>query len=259
MRKIRCWNAIARAVLLEALRRKDLWVIAILGFIMILGASALGFFGVAGLEVFVKDLSVTVLGLFSTIVAVLTSVRLLPDEIRNRTLYPLLARPISRFDLLFGKFLGAVFASWIGFLSLSFLTAIALLIFHVQFEWVMVQYLVAKMMGLVVICAVTLALSTFMTPQAGATMSFVLAFGSSMMIRGLVMASDSASAPMKGMFQVVNAMLPQYSIFDMGSRAANIGWSAAPLWVMGALLGYMVVYSGAMLVLSWSKFRKQAI
>jgi ABC-type transport system involved in multi-copper enzyme maturation permease subunit len=245
--------------LLESLRRKDLWVIAILGFIMIVGASALGFFGVAGLEVFVKDLSVTVLGLFSTIVAVLTSARLLPDEIKNRTLYPLLARPISRFDLLFGKFLGAVFASWIGFLCLALMTAFALLIFHVQFEWVMVQYVVAKMMGLVMICAVTLALSAYLTPQAACTMSFVLAFGSSMMIRALVMASGTASAPMREVFKLLNDALPQYSLFDMGSRAANIGWGPAPLWVLGALVGYMITYAGAMLILSWLKFRKQTI
>ncbi len=257
--KLRCWNAISRGVLLEALRRKDLWVIAILGFIMIVGASALGFFGVSGLEVFIKDLAVTVLGLFSTIVAVLTSARLLPDEIRNRTLYPLLARPISRFDLLFGKFLGAVFASWIGFLCLAFMTALALFIFHVQFELVMVQYVVAKMMGLVVICAVTLALSAYMTPQAACTLSFVLAFGSSMMVRALVMASGTASQPMREMFKVLNAMVPQFSLFDMGSRAANVGWGPAPLWVMGALVVYMFTYAGAMLILAWLKFRKQTI
>src|SRR4051812_2042458 len=124
MNRLRAWKAIARGVLLESLRRKDLWVIAILGFIIILASGALGFFGVAGLEVFAKDLAVTVLGLFSTIVAVLTSSRLLPDEIRNRTLYPLLARPISRMDLLVGKLLGAVVATWIGFLCLSALTGV---------------------------------------------------------------------------------------------------------------------------------------
>ena len=181
MNKLRIWRAIARGVLLESVRRKDLWVIAILGFIIILASSVLGFFGVAGLEVFAKDLAVSVLGLFSTIVAVLTSSRLLPDEIRNRTLYPLLARPITRFDLLMGKLIGAVLATWIGFLCLSALTGLALASFHVQFESVMLQYLVAKMMGLVVLCTVSLTISTYMTPQAAATMSFVLAFGSSMM------------------------------------------------------------------------------
>jgi len=259
MTRIRIWKAIARGVLLESLRRKDLWVVAILGFIIILAAGALGFFGVAGLEVFAKDLAVTVLGLFSTVVAILTSSRLLPEEIKNRTLYPLLARPISRFDLLAGKLLGAVLATWIGFLCLAVLTAVALTTFHVQFELVMLQYLIAKMMGLVVLCAVSITLSTFMTPAAAATMSFVLAFGSSMIVRGLVMASYTASTPLQFLFKTVNAILPQYSLFDMGSRAANIGWGPTPMWVMGALLIYMALYSFGMLGLSWSKFRKQAI
>jgi ABC-type transport system involved in multi-copper enzyme maturation permease subunit len=120
-------------VVLESVRRKDLWVVAILGFLIVSAAGALGFFGIEGLEIFAKDLAVTVLGMFSTIVAVLTSSRMLPDEIRQRTLYPLLARPISRFDLLIGKLLGSILVSWIAFLMLAGLTAAALVSFGVGF------------------------------------------------------------------------------------------------------------------------------
>ena len=95
--KFTAYKPLARSVLLESLRRKDLWVVAILGFVIIIAASTLGFFGFDGLEIFAKDLAVTVLGLFSTIITVLTACRLIPDEIKNRTLYPLLARPITRF------------------------------------------------------------------------------------------------------------------------------------------------------------------
>ena len=124
--KVTVYKALARGVLLESLRRKDLWVVAILGFLILVGASALGFFGVQGLQVFVKDLAVTVLGAFSTIVAVLTSTRMLPEEIKQRTLYPLLSRPISRLDLLVGKLLGAIVVTWMSFLILAALTALAL-------------------------------------------------------------------------------------------------------------------------------------
>ena len=103
--RTRLWLSLARAVILESLRRKDLYVVGILGFLLMVSAGTLGFFGLQGLETFAKDLATTVLGLFSTIVAVLTGSRLMPDEIRNRTLYPLLARPMSRFDLIMGKFL----------------------------------------------------------------------------------------------------------------------------------------------------------
>ncbi|HZH98638.1 MAG TPA: ABC transporter permease subunit [Fimbriimonadaceae bacterium] len=253
------WRAIARGVMLESLRRKDLWVVAILGFLILISAGALGFFGVRGLEVFAKDLAVTVLGLFSTVVAVMTTTRLLPDEIKNRTLYPLLARPITRFDLLAGKLLGATLVSWTAFLLLAALSAVALASFHVRFEPVMLQYLLAKMMGLVVLCSVSLMLSTFMTPAAAATMSLALAFGSSMIVRGLLMAYSDSGPAMQWTFKLLNSILPQYNLFDLGSRAANIGWATVPLWVIASLAVYMIVYSSGTLGLAWSKFRKQAL
>src|ERR1044072_8471235 len=98
MHKIRVWKALARGVLLESLRRKDLWGVAILGFLIICAAGALGFFGINGLEAFAKALGGTVLGLVSKIIAVLPSCRLLPNENKQRTRSPLLSRPISRFD-----------------------------------------------------------------------------------------------------------------------------------------------------------------
>jgi ABC-type transport system involved in multi-copper enzyme maturation permease subunit len=257
--RFRCWKALARGVLLEALRRKDLWVVAILGFIIIASAGALGFFGISGLEVFAKDLAFTVLGMFSTIIAVITASRILPEEIKNRTLYPLLARPISRFDLLIGKLLGAIVVTWIAFLILAALTALALAMFHVRFEWIMAQYVLGKMLGLAVLCSVSLALSTVMTPPAAATMGFVLAFGSSMIVRALVLAYDSSSPIMQVVFKFLNYCLPQFQLFDFGGRAANIGWPAVPAWVIGVLAAYAVVYSAAMVALSWAKFRKQAV
>jgi ABC-type transport system involved in multi-copper enzyme maturation permease subunit len=257
--KFRVYRALAKGVVLESVRRKDLWVIAILGFLILMASGALGFFGTQGLETFVKDLAVTVLGLFSTIVAILTSSRLIPEEIQRKTLYPLLARPISRFDLLMGKFAGAVAVTWIAFLLLAVLTGFALTTFGVTFEAVMLQYLLAKMMGLAVVCAVTMALSTYMTPAAAATMSFVLAFGSSLIIRALVMAYESASPAMQVVFKFLNAILPQYALFDFGSRAANTGWAPVPAWIVGFLAAYALIYCASMLAMSWAKFRKQAL
>lgn len=255
---IKLW-AIARTVVLESLRRKDLWVVAILGFLIILASSALGFFGFDGLEIFAKDLAVTVVSLFSTIIAVLTSFRLVPDEIKNRTLYPLLARPISRFQLLLGKLMGAVLVTWISFGILCVLTSIALQMFHVGFSPVMLQFAIAKMFGLTIVCALSMTLSIYLTSNAAATMSFVLVLGTPMLVRGLTMSAPNASAATKFLDAVLNGILPQVHLFDFGGRVVYPGWNPAPLWVMGFLLTYAVTYSLAMLTLSWAKFRKQAI
>lgn len=255
----RAWRALARGVVLESVRRKDLWVVAILGFLIMASAGAIGFFGTRGLESFAKDLAAAVLGSLSAIVAVMTTCRLLPDEIRNRTLYPLVARPVTRFDLLVGKLLGAVWVTWIAFLLLASLTAVALTIFGVRFEAIMLQYVLCKMLGLAVLCSVSMALSLFMTPAAATTISLVLAFGTGMMVRALTLAYDSASPTFQWVYRAVNAVLPQYDLFDLGSRAANFGWGPVPLWVVGALTAYAVVYSACALTLGWLKFRRQEV
>ncbi len=257
--KLRIWWVLARGVVLESLRRKDLWVVAILGFLIISAAGALGFFGISGLEAFAKDLAFTVLGVFSTIVAILTASRMLPEEIKQRTLYPLLARPISRFDLLMGKLLGSVLVTWMAFWLLGALTALALAMFHIRFELLMLQYAAVKMMGLAVICSISLALSAYMTPSAAATMGFILAFGSTLIVRALVLAYQSSSPAMQFVFKILNWMVPQYHLFDLGSRASNVGWPTVSMWVIGFLALYAAVYSSAMVAISWSKFRKQAI
>ena len=255
---IRAWKALARGVILESLRRKDLWVVAILGGIIVAAAGTLGVFGFSGLEVFAKDLAVTVLGLFSTILAVLTTCRLMPEEIKNRTLYPMLARPISRFDLLLGKFLGAVAVSWFSFLILLMLTSCALMLFGVRFELILLQYAVLKTVGLALVVAVTLTLSVVMTPAAAATLSFILAFGSGMIIRALVMAGQT-QPEMVPVFKLLNWIMPQYGLFDLGSRVANQNWAMVPVATMLALLIYGVAYATAMLTLGWARFRRRAI
>jgi ABC-type transport system involved in multi-copper enzyme maturation permease subunit len=256
--KVNAIRALAKGVVLESIRRKDLWVVAILGFLILAASGAMGLFGIRGLEIFVKDLAVTVLGLFSTIVTVITACRVLPDEIRNRTLYPLLARPISRLDLLVGKYVGAVVVSWIGFLALVALTGLALVTFGVHFEPVMAQYVIAKMMGLAVLCAVGLCLSAYMTPNAAATLTFLLAFGSTVFARALQMASAEQPG-LTWLFRLLNAALPQTHLFDLGGRAVYLHWSPAPMWVMLALAAYMAVYVAATVGLGWLRFRRQAL
>lgn len=259
MRRLSVYKALARGVVLESLRRKDLWVVAILGFLILMGASALGFFGVEGLQVFVKDLAVTVLGAFSTVVAILNSTRIMPEEIKQRTLYPLLSRPISRWDLLVGKLIGAIAVTWIAFAILSALTTVALYGFGATFELIMVQYLLAKMMGLALVCAFGLTLSIYMTPAAAATIGFIFSFGSAMIVNAMTSGYEHAGPIAQFSFKFINAMLPQFNLFDLGGRAANVGWGPVPMWVMGFLLGYWVLYSSGMMALAWARFQKKAI
>jgi hypothetical protein len=98
-----------------------------------------------------------------------------------------------------------------------------------------------------------------MTPQAAATLSFVLAFGSTVIVRGLIMAYSTQPPAVQWLYKLIAAILPQLGIFDMGGRAANLGWAPVSLAVILQLVLYMAAYTLAMVSLSWVKFRRQAI
>lgn len=251
--------ALARATVRESLRRKDVWVVVILALLLLMGAGALGFFGADGLQTFIKDLAFTVLGLFSGILAVLASTRVVPEELGNRTIYPLLARPVSRLQFLVGKLLGAVFVAWIGFGLLALMTGVALASFHVKFEPVMAQYVMFKLMGLALVCTVSMTLSLYLTQAAAATLGMVLLFGGSMFSRGLGMAHASSDDWLKPLFKTVDALLPHFSLFDLGGRATYEGWGMVPLGIVGGVTAYFLVYGAGSVSAGWLKFRNQPL
>lgn len=257
--KFRSIWLLAKAVVVESVRRKDLWVVAILGALFIASSRAIGLLGAGGVEVFLRDLSVSVLGLFSAVLTVLTSVRLIPEELKQKTLYPLLSRPVTRLDFILGKWVGAVLVSWIGFLILTAFTALSLLAFGVHFEPIVLQYVFLKLIGLSMLCAITLTLSLFLTPQAAATLSFLIAFGAGMISRSLALGFPQMGAGGKLFAQALNVAIPQYSLFDIGSRVAYLHWPPVEAWVVGFLIAYAAVYSAIFLFAGHSKFERQTL
>ena len=116
--------------LLESIRRKDLYVALILAVVMIGAAAMIGNFGVNGLEIFLKDVTLNVISLLSLLLAILFAARQIPEEVSRRTVYPLLARPIGRGDLIFGKFLGAFALSVLSLLLFALVGVGALWCYH---------------------------------------------------------------------------------------------------------------------------------
>lgn len=101
---------ILRGGLLELWRRQDAWILVMLmglfGFVA-LGARLTGEQTPAA-GTFMLDLGYQLSGIFAHLLTVILAVRQIPNEIENRTLYPLLAKPLTRDTLLLGKWLTCV-------------------------------------------------------------------------------------------------------------------------------------------------------
>ncbi|MBM3335707.1 ABC transporter permease [Candidatus Sumerlaeota bacterium] len=158
---------VARITFLEALRKKDFYVLLIL-----MGLYAL--FAATVLPMRKQDERIATL-LFSlglafsfasaAILVVVLAARQLPKEIEQGTILPLLARPLTRWQLLWGKFL----ACWlVGLIALACFAALIRLIVPAPrpfSEMLFVQTLLLKAAGLGALAALTIMLSLFV-PEA---------------------------------------------------------------------------------------------
>ncbi|MEX2607990.1 MAG: ABC transporter permease [Kiritimatiellia bacterium] len=109
-KKILTLLILLRGSLLELWRRQDMWILVMLmGLfgLVALGARFTGSHSPAA-ATFMLDLGYQLAGIFAHFLTVILAVRQIPNEIENRTLYPLLAKPLDRDTLLMGKWLACV-------------------------------------------------------------------------------------------------------------------------------------------------------
>src|ERR1043166_4579028 len=66
-----------------------------------------------------KDIALGAMSLFTSLLAVLATARLLPQEIEDRTAYTVLAKPVSRFDYLAGKLIGVLLLLALSLIAMS--------------------------------------------------------------------------------------------------------------------------------------------
>ncbi|MFN3689798.1 MAG: ABC transporter permease [Fimbriimonadales bacterium] len=256
-RTLHITQALMKAGLLETIRRKDLYVVAILTVLLVLGASAFRVFGVQGLEIFVKDVAFTAIGVMTTILTVLIAARQIPEEMQRRTIYPLMARPITRGQLLFGKWATAFCTAGLCFITLALVTLGLLASLGIPVKPIFIQYVLLKLLGIGWLCAMVIALSLYFTPAANVTLSLILAFGSGVFNRLLLMAHWEHDLSALWL-NLLYGILPHYDYFDM-SKKVVFDWDLAPWWVLGVMGGYALLSGATWLLIGWLRFRKQTI
>src|SRR6185437_7878567 len=117
--------AVAGVVIRELYRRKDFYVLFILT-VIITGLSwIMNFFHDEQIIRFIKEICLVLIWISALVIAITTAARQIPAERESRTIFPLLAKPISRWQVMVGKFVGC----WLA-------TGAALVVFYVFFALV---------------------------------------------------------------------------------------------------------------------------
>ena len=103
----RVW-ALATNTLTELVRLKVFYFLLIFALLLIGSSAFLIRFSFQDQFQMLKDLSLGAMSIFTSLLAILATAGLLPKDIEDRTLYTILAKPVSRLEYLLGKLLGVL-------------------------------------------------------------------------------------------------------------------------------------------------------
>jgi ABC-2 type transport system permease protein len=121
--------AIARNTLTELTRQKVFYVLLIFALVLIGSSVFMARFTFQQEFQILKDIALGAMSMFSAALAVLATARLIPQDIEERTVYTILAKPVPRFEYLLGKLLGVLLLLLI---SLAVMSALFVAVFYAR-------------------------------------------------------------------------------------------------------------------------------
>jgi len=252
--------AVAGVVIKELYRRKDFYVLFIVTILICTMMAMVRIYNDANIVRYLKEISLDLIWLCSLVIAVTTTARQIPAERENRTLLPLLAKPLTRVQLIFGKFFGCWLAC--GLSLLCFYLFFGVLAATREHDWQPLNYLEAAtmhwfMLGIIVSLAL-LGSIVFAAPSSNATICFVIIGGILFVGRHLDQQALNMPEPVRTILTVLYYAIPHLEFYDMRDLVIHNWPLVAGKYICLALL-YACFYMAVFLIGACLSFRRKAV
>jgi len=236
----------------ETVRERVLYNLVFFAILMILSALLMRELSVRQDEKIVRDLGLAAMEFFGTLIAIFMGVTLVGKEIERRSLYPLLAKPLSRGELLLGKFAGLAYTLLVNVGVMAVVMALTLLATGRGVDLGLLKAVYAIYLGLLLIVAIALLFSTTTSTALAAvcTVSVVVAGRFSDVVRGMTEVLPEAPT---WLIRLLYYAIPNFRNFDFKDRAAYA--DAIPWGELAGVTLYGALYIAAALLVALWAFR----
>jgi len=237
---VKTWAVVANTFR-EAIRDKVLYNLVFFA-LLVMGASVvIGNMTLGETIKIILDLSLAAMSVFGLLIAIFVGIGLVHKEIQRRTLYMLLARPISRRNFVIGKYLGLMLVIA---LNVAIMTAALILLMAIYspgaMNWSVFVAVLLILVELMVVTAVAVLFSTFSTPTLSAMLTlgvWVIGRFSSDLIQFARKTEDPVARALVTGFHY---LLPNLEKFDV-KHLVVYNMAIEPAYIGGALL-YGLLY-----------------
>ena len=252
--------AIAGVVIKELYRRKDFYVLFVLTALISIILGSMKFFNDDRIVRYLKDACLMLIWISSLIIAITTAARQIPAERESRTIFPLLAKPVSRAQLIVGKFLGCWLAC--GLTLLVFYFFFGAITASREHDWPVAVYLQAAWLHWIclgiVVALVLLGSVVFTAPSSNATISAIVVLGIMFCARHLNGVAVHMGGISGAIVYLIYYCIPHLEWFDVRDFVVH-SWGMVNWGICGEATIYGLLYCGFLLGATWLVFRRKTL
>jgi len=249
---------IAKASILENSRKQVFHVLCLLVLTVIVGSTLLSIFTEGVKLKILKDLCMTTILFGGTVLAIALGSTGIPNDIENRTIYPLIARPITRVHYVVGKFFGTFLTVAMGVAAMGLVFGCLIYSYQRSFDMFLPMALLFTLLETAIVAAVATAISTMATPAVTAMLTFMFYLFGTVKIGYFAGLIGRDSNPVTATAaKLVYHLLPNLECFNL--KTALVHQDPVPASYMIQVAVYGVCYIAFLLFLGSAYFARREV
>ena len=253
---------IAKSVLIEALRRREIYVIVLLTLALILCIFSINFFNLTSVEKFYREMTLRLMSIATALTVIVLSARQLPREFQNRTIYPILAKPITRTHFVVGKLFGVFLATLFCFGLFMVAYVGGALYLGQSIPWgLFLQFIYLQMLMMLILATLSFWLSMIINIDAAITIGVIAYAFSATMSAAISTIYDFSTPPVQLILKLLVYATPQLNLFDLSAKTVHAGelWGPLEFPVMAQVSVYGLFWILLFYGFAWTCFRRRAL
>lgn len=252
---MRTIGVIALNTFLENLRDKILYSLLLFAAFLIAASMFLGALTIGEQDKIVTDMGLAAINLIGVIIAIFVGIGLVSKEIERRTIYTIMARPVSRAQFVLGKYFGLVVTLTVNTLIMFGIFLLTLWWSHAPVHVALFQAAGLMFVELLLVTALALFFSTFSSAMVSASLTLGLyAIGHlTQDLKGI--AEKSQAEFIKALMTGIYYVCPNLELLNIkGQAAAGVPVS---LTYQAWATAYGLLYAGLLLAVACAIFQRR--
>jgi len=168
----RIW-AIVENTFKEGLRQRILMLIVLFSILVILVSVFMGPFALGEAPKIIRDVGLAAASLFGILVVIIIGSTLIHRDIEKRTIYTVITKPVTRSEIIIGKFLGLLLLITILVCAMAGIHQLVIYILEGSFDLPLLIAIPFSLIEIMILLGILLLFSSFSTPALSAVMGII--------------------------------------------------------------------------------------